>query len=173
MAFEKVKLFSKIEVELASTVTGTFRVLTDVPGNTMAQRGLNINTPVATRRVISSRLPYNTQGHLIQASLIPNFGGAITLYGVRVWGRELPGGEWQWYPLPVIDTPIEFSAAQIPIPPTPEEWGGSSLPIPPTPEGWSSAALPIPPTPEGWSAAELPIKPTPAVPEWADLEVDA
>lgn len=173
MASEKVKLFSKIEIEvLAPYYGGTFSILTDLPGNAMAQRFSFPVTPGAARRPVTSRLPYNTQGHLLQVSFTPGVGQA-TLYRARVWARELPGGQWQWYALPVIETPIEYSPAPLPIPVTPEEWSSNALPIAATPEEWSAGALPIPPTPDEWTPAALPIKATPPVPDWVELEVDA
>jgi hypothetical protein len=185
VGFQKVKLFSKIEVHVAASAQGTFAILTDLPGNAMAQR-TSFPIPTTTRRPVIARLPFNTQGHLIQALLTPNAAGTVTLYGARVWARELPNGEWAWYDLPVIETPAEYASAPLPIPSTPEEWSPaelpipatpeawnpSALPIPPTPEEWSAAELPIPPTPEAWGTAELPLKPTPVVPGWSDLEVD-
>ena len=207
MASEKLKLFSKIEIEIISNVAGTLAILTDAPGNAMAQR-FSFATPASSadgngnclRRTVTSRLPYNTQGHLIQAKLTPG-SGQTSLYRARVWGRELPGGQWEWFALPVIETPVEFAPAALPIPPTAEEWRPEALPvpptaeewrpealpvpptaeewrpealpIPPTAEEWRPEALPIPPTAEEWRPSALPVKATPDVPDWAELEVDA
>jgi hypothetical protein len=157
VASEKLKLYSKIELEVAASAQGTFVISTDLPGNAMAQRH-SFPVPSGTRRTVTSRIPYNAQGHLIQAYYSPG-SGQSTLYRVRVWARELPGGQWSWYPLPVIETPVEYSPM--------------SLPIPATPEAWSPSGLPIPATTEEWHSAAFPIKPTPAVPDWTELEMDA
>jgi len=184
MAFEKVKLFGKIEVDIAASSVGTFALLTDVPGYAMAQR-FTFSVPITTRRPVVSRVPNNTVGHLLKVSYTPGSGQAV-IYGARIWARELPGGQWQWYPLPVVETPVEFTAMDLPIPrtpeefsparlpiqSTPEEWASAVLPIPPTPEEYSAAPLPIPQTPEAWSSISLPVKPTPVVPDWADMEID-
>ena len=192
MASEKLKLFSKIELEILANGAGTLQLLTDVPGSAMARR-CNLATPLSNqvsgafvRRTWTSRLPYNMQGHMVQAILTPGGASQITLYRARIWGRILPGGDWEWFPLPVIDTPVEFSPAalpipptpeawhnaELPIPPTPEEWRASGLPIPPTSEEWRASGLPIPPTPEDWRSAPFPLKSTPPVPQWVDLGVD-
>ena len=171
MASEKLKLFSKIEIEVLATAQGTLAILTDVPGAAMAQR-FSFSIPATTRRPVTSRVPYSTQGHLVQAICTPGAAGTMTIYRARIWGRELPAGQWEWYALPVIETPVEFTAAPLPIPPTPEEWHETALAIPPTPEEWKPLALPIPPTPEEWRPMKLPVKATPEVPDWVDLEVD-
>jgi len=199
VASEKLKLFSKIELELQASAQGTFSILTDLPGYAMAQRFSFAVPASGTRRPVTSRLPYNLQGHLVQAKYTPGTGQS-SLYRVRIWGRELPGGQWQWYELPAVETPVEFRPAPLPVPPTPEEWQAASLPIPataeewkaealpipptseewrpaplpipPTSEEWKAEALPIPPTGEEWHVVSLPVKPTPEIPDWSDLEVD-
>lgn len=177
MASEKLKLYSKIELELISNGNATFTLLTDLPGAGMVQRvqtnvGPSRWTGTFVRGTWTSRLPYNTQGHLVQAILAPASNVQITLYRARIWARELPRGDWEWFQLPVIDTPVEFGPVNLPIPPTSEEWRAANLVIPPTAEEWRPVNLPIPPTNEEWRAAELPIKPTAPVPDWLSLEVD-
>lgn len=169
MGAEAIKLFGKIEVDIAASATGTFSILTDVPGYALAQR-FSFTVPVTTRRPVAARIPFNTAGHLLQATY--SSGGQSVLYGARIWARELPGGPWRWYVLPVIETPAEYHPMDLPIPRTPEEWRSSGLPIPETSEEWRSTALPIPETPEAWGAMKLPVKETPVVPEWSDLEID-
>src|SRR5581483_10024384 len=121
MASEKVYLFSKIEIEVLASADGSLAILTDLPGYAIAQR-FSMDVPAtSTRRPVTSRLPWNTQGHLIQLKLTPG-SGQTALYRGRVWARELPSGSWAWYALPVIDTPIEFAPAPLPIPATTEEW---------------------------------------------------
>jgi hypothetical protein len=184
MAFEKIKLFGKIEFELSCTATDTLALLTDVPGPVMAQR-VALSVAPQARGVYHSRLPYNMQGHLIQLRYTPGV-GQTTLYGARVWARELPGGQWDWFELPVVGTPTEYSPAALPIPGTPDEFSAAALPIPGTADEYSAGALPIPPTPDEFqsgnlpipgtpdefSAAALPVKATPAIGEWADVDVD-
>jgi len=185
VASEKLCLFSKVELEVVATGPGSLALLTDVPGP-LAQRFAFTVPASALRRTVTSRLPYNMQGHLVQAILTPGGSSQITLYRARIWARVLPGGQWEWFPLPVIETPVEFSPAPLPIPPTPEDWKPAMLPIPATPEEWRAVSLEIPPTPEDWKPSMLPIlatpeewarvplplRPTPDVPEWVDMEVD-
>jgi hypothetical protein len=183
--FAKVALFSKVEVDVAASASGTLTIATDLPGTAMAIR-CTLTVPATTRRPVGFRLPYSTLGHLVKATYNPGTGQS-TLFGARIWARALPDGVWQWYPLPVVETPNEFSPQALPIPVTPEEWTGTALPIPATPnefspqalpipatpEEWTGAALPIPATPEEWTGAVLPVIPTPSIPDWVDLEVDA
>lgn len=179
MASEKLKLFSKIELELISSAAAPLVLLTDMPGNAMAARftwTVPASNPVGdqlVRRTATSRLPCNTQGHLVQAIYTPIPGQTALLYRCRIWGRELPAGSWQWYQVPVLETPVEFSPHDLPIPPTTEDWKAAGMPIPPTTEDWKAAGLPIPPTSEEWRALKLPIKATPDVPDWVDMEVDS
>jgi len=199
MGFEKSHLFGKIEVELLSNCTGTLALSTDLPGNAMAQR-FSFTTPISsTRRPVPSRLPGNMQGHLISAKFTPG-AGQTELYGMRVWCRELPDGQWGWFPLPLIETPAEYSPIAIPIEPTPQSFspvpipieataqGFTPVPIPiePTPESFSPVAIPVEatpetfspmkipvePTPESFSAMPLPVKATPPVPVWVPVPVD-
>ena len=155
MAFEKVHLLGKVELDIVASAGGTLTIQTDIPGEAMADRG-TVTIPTCTRRVVRSRLPYNFHGHLFQFKVTAT--GTVRLYGVRVWARELPGGQWQWYPLPV--------------PETSEAWSAFKLLVPPTAEDWSDVRVPIPGTAEEFSAVHLPIKPTPDVPSWAALELD-
>lgn len=181
MAFEKIKLFGKIEFELSNSVTDALVLLTDMPGNAMAAR-VTLAVAAQGRSIYRSRLPYNMQGHLIQLQYTPG-AGQTTLYAARVWGRELPDGEWQWFDLPVVATPTEYSPMELPIPPTSNEWTAAALPIPPTSDAYTPANLPIPPTPDEYTPANLPIprtpdeytpiglpiKPTAPVGQWSDV----
>jgi hypothetical protein len=186
MGFEKTHLFGKVEVDItATTPTGTLTFYTDLPGNAMAPR-FSLTIPICTRRVVSSRLPGNMQGHLISATYTPSATSKSELYGVRVWARELPDGQWGWFPLPVIETPVEYQAVRIPVEPTPEsfspvqipveptplEFARLAFPVEPTPESFSTVRIPVEPTPEGYSMITLPVKPTPPVPQWVSVPVD-
>lgn len=186
MSFPQNTLFAKIELDIVVPISAaTLLVKTDVPGFAMATRA-TITVPVTTRRPVAARLPFNCQGHLIQLVLTPGASSKVRLYGCRVWARVLPDGRWNWYPIPVVDTPVGYSRVNLPIQQTPEEWSRVGLPIAATgeeysrvalpvmttPDDWRSVPLPIPPTPEDWSTARLPIKATPPVPDWIPVEVD-
>ena len=170
MAFEKVKLFAKIELDVEATAQGVFVIETDVPGNAITLR-YSFIVPVTSRRPVSSRLPYNTQGKLLRVSYSPG-AGQSRLYGVRAWARELPNGQWGWYPLPVIDSPVEFAPRALPIPVTSQEWSAIPLPIPVTPEEWQALVIEIPRTVETWEERKLPIRPTPPIADWVSLPID-
>lgn len=171
MAFEHIFLLGKIEIDVIATAAGTITIQTDIPGNALADRG-TVTVGISTRRVVQKRLPYNFQGHLFKFTYAPG-AGQSRLYGVRVWARELPAGQWQWYPLPVVPTPDGWSSVKLPIPATSEEWSTAKLPIPPTQEEFQTVRIPIPETSEQWSSVSLPIAPTPPVPSWISLDIDA
>jgi hypothetical protein len=170
VAFEKIYLIAKIEIDLQSAVAGAFGILSDTPGNAIAPR-VTVTTPICGRRVVQKRLPYFVQGHLFTFTWLPVLGPG-RLYGVRVWARELPTGAWQWYALPVVSTPNEWASARLQIPETPDGWTAARLEVPPSAAEWSSVALRMPATPDEWGNMALPIRPTPPVPEWVTLEVD-
>jgi hypothetical protein len=172
MASEKVKLLGAIELEYSATTAGTLVISSDLPGNAIAQRGSPITIPAsAGRRQVRFRVLGSVKGHLFQFQWSPGFGTG-RLYRARVWARELPNGPWGWYPLPVPETPDEWSTLKLPIPVSPEEWSAVSLPIPVSPQEWSMVSLPIPGTPEEWSTIKLPVRPTPVVPDWIPVEID-
>lgn len=171
MGFERVAIFGLIDVDLESTGTGTLTLSTDLPGIALAARETKA-IPATSRRSMRFRLQGTTKGHLYTLRIVPAPGCLMRLYGARIWARVLPGGAWQWYPVPMIETPAEFTPVKLPIPPT-GEWEPVKLPVPPTPEEWSPVKLPIPPTPQEFSPVPLPIKPTPANPEWVNIEIDS
>src|SRR5215467_12565047 len=111
MGFEKSHLFGKVEVDIRASVAGTIVFQTETPGQTLVNR-FTMPIPVTTgQTILRSRLPGIMQGHLVRATGTPNTTpttGHWELYGVRVWYRELPDGQWQWFPLPVMDTPVEY-----------------------------------------------------------------
>jgi hypothetical protein len=154
---EHVALFGIIELQYHATNGGTLTLSTDLPGDAMAVRETRtLPTTAGSRRVIRFRLSGNTKGRLYRVKVVPTGNGIIRLYAGRIWARLLPSPQWQWY--------------AIPIPETPEEWERVALPIPATGE-WERVALPIPPTGD-WERVQLPIKPTPPNPEWVDIPVD-
>lgn len=169
MGFQTVKIFGLIELDIDTTAAGILHIYTDIPGNALVDRG-TISIAAGSRRTQRFRLQGTTKCHLLKVSYTPGVGVA-RIYGARVWARELPAGAWAWYPLPVIDTPMEFTAAPLPVTQTPEEYVSVHLPIPATSADWTAAPLPITPTGD-WTAAALPVKPTKAVPDWASIEVD-
>lgn len=157
MAFERVKLFGIIELDVEATAAGTLKLYTNLPGTALALRA-TLTVPITSRRPVRFRLSGAVKGHLLQVSYDPGAAGVSRLYGARVWARELPEGRWGWYSLPVVPTPDQFVTMRLPVPPTPEEW--------------RQVQIPIPPTPEQWTRVELPVKPTPLVPDWVELEMD-
>ncbi len=175
MGFEKSHLFGKVEVDVAATAAGTFALSTDIPGGAgMAQR-FSFTIPITARRPVSSRLPGSMQGHYVSCKYTPG-AGQSELYGVRIWCRELPDGQWDWMsisvvptgleyepiPLPIEATPVEYSPVPLPIEPTPVEYSALPLPIEPTPPTYSPVPLPIEATPVEYSPVPLPVEPTPA-----------
>jgi hypothetical protein len=185
VGFEKSHLFGKIELDISTTVEGTFALSTDVPGRAMVQR-YSFTVPITTRRTVRARLPGPMVGHLCSAIYTPGQGGTSEIYGVRVWVRELPAGQWYWFPLPVVETPAlhqemqipveptgqSFTQMQIPVEPTGQSFTQMQIPVPPTPADFSNMALPVEPTPGSFSQLSLPVKPTPPVPEWVSVPVD-
>ena len=169
MAFEKIYLVAKIEADIQTTAAGAITVQSDIPGNALLPRA-SVTVPVCARRVVAKRLPYNLQGKLFSFSFYAP-GGTSRLYGMRVWARELPTGTWQWYALPVVDTPDGWSSVKIEIPQT-GDWSSVRMDIPSTPEEWRGMKIEIPATSEAWGETSMPIKPTPPVPDWVSLEID-
>lgn len=160
MGFEKSHLFGKVEFELIASAIGSLTLYTDLPGNAMALRATVATPTCATRRPVSSRLPGSMQGHLISAKFTPGTGQA-EIYGLRVWCRELPDGQWGWFPLPVVATPEEYQQVSIPVEATPAEFTAVPIPVEPTPEGYTAEAVPVETTPEGFSEVRIPVEATP------------
>ncbi len=167
---EKVAIFGLLDVEMEATGTGSISLSTDMPGNAMAVRE-TATIAASSWRTLRFRLAGTTKGHSYKLKITPT-SGTIRLYAAKIWGRVLPDGAWSWWPVPIIDTPVEFTPVSLPIPPTPEEWTARALPIPATTEEWTARQLSIPPTPEEWAQVSLPIKPTPIIPEWINVEID-
>jgi len=173
MAFERLKEYRKIRVDLDTSGQMTLYVSTDLPGEDMRLRHSEaINTELTTtgRRVVEVRLPGNVKGRLMKLRM--EGGAQVRLFGARVLGRVLGGTEgWNWYVVPIEATPELFATARLPIDPTPDGFATAQLPIEPTPDGFAEARLPIEPTPEGWATAGLPIRTTPDLRTWVDLPV--
>jgi hypothetical protein len=159
MGFEKSHLFGKIEIDIAATASGTFSLSTDIPGGAGMGQRFSFTIPITARRPVSSRLPGAMQGHYVSAKYVPG-AGQSELYGVRVWTRQLPDGQWGWSALPVIDTPLEFQPMQVPVEPTPASFSPVSVPVEPTPESYSPVGVPVEPTPVGFSPVGVPVEPT-------------
>ena len=157
MSFPLNALYRIVELDVDCTSPGTLGVYTDVPEDQIDLRS-TITIPITiTRRRVRGNLPYNVQGFHIQLKYSPGSGTA-RLYGCRVWARVLPLGRWDWYPLPVVITPDDYSTVPLPIPPSPEEY--------------RVVQLPIPPTSDDYRMFPLPIKGTPPVPDWVALPID-
>jgi len=173
LAFERLKEYRKVRLDLDTSGQMTLEVYTDLPGEGMALRYSEvINTEATTtgRRMVEVGLPGNVKGRLMKLRLA---GGAeVRLFGARVLARVLGGAEgWDWYPVPIEETPDLFGTAQLPIEPTPDGFAEAHLPIEPTPDDFAEARLPIEPTPEGWATAGLPMRATPDLRTWVSLPV--
>jgi hypothetical protein len=162
VGFEKAHLFGKIEVDVRATSPGTFALSTDVPGVAGMVERFSFRIPVTSRRTLRSRLPGAMVGHLVSAVYTPDTLGQSELYGVRAWVRELPAGQWYWFPLPVVETPAEFSKMTLPVEPTAAEFSKMTLPVEPTGESFTQMQLPVPATPVDFSKMTLPVEPTAA-----------
>src|SRR5574337_380396 len=99
MAFERVSLFSRVEINYSATDAATLQFYTDLPGNEMTARCSPAKTIPATttRRTLRLILPAGCQGHLLRAEVVP-LTGELRLYGMRVRCRTLPDGDWYWFP---------------------------------------------------------------------------
>ena len=173
MAFERLKEYRKVRLDLDISGAMTLEVYTDLPGEGMALRysqGVNTETTTTGRRMVEVGLPGNVKGRFMRLRLA---GAAeARLFGARVLARVLGGAEgWEWYPVPIEATPDLFSTAQLPIEPTPDGFSEARLPIEPTPDGFAEARLPIEPTPEGWATAALPMRESPELRTWVNLAV--
>jgi hypothetical protein len=159
VGFEKSHLFGKIELDISTTVEGTFSLSTDVPGRAMVQR-YSFTVPVTTRRTVRARLPGPMVGHLCSAIYTPGQGGTSELYGVRVWVRELPAGQWYWFPLPVVETPALHQQMQIPVEPTGQSFTQMQIPVEPTGESFTQMQIPVEPTGQSFTQMQIPVEPT-------------
>lgn len=170
-----VTLFRFVEVLIDAPGGATLTFYTDLPGNAMASRS-SVGIPATSGRH-SFRLPLSgsVKGKLYQLKIVPNGGTIVSVYAAKVYARVLgpAAAPWQWYAVPVTETPVEWSAVKLPIPATSEDWQPVKLPIPATSDDWSALKLPIDPTSEQWAEMKLPVKETPVVPEWVQVGVDA
>jgi hypothetical protein len=180
MGFEKSHIFGKVEVDIRTTVAGTIVFQTETPGGALAQR-FSMPIPVTTRTVLRSRLPGTFQGHYVKTTGTPGPTGQWEVYGVRIWSRELPTGQWQWTALPVMDTPVEYiqfkipglddgssgstsaeySEFKIPVEETPVGYTQFAVSVEATPVEYSPYKLPVPPVSDDWTASSIPVETTP------------
>lgn len=170
MGFERSHLFGKCEVDIRASVAGTIVFQTETPGQALTSR-FAMPIPITSgRTVLRSRLPGTMQGHYVKTTGTPGTTptGHWELYGVRVWSRELPDGQWTWTALPVMDTPVEYIRFDILEDPTQGAGAGASvgfsefkIPVEPTPEMHQEFKLPVEPTPAEFSELKLPVEPTP------------
>jgi hypothetical protein len=160
VGFERVTLFGTVEILYQSSLGAVLSLWTDLPGDALVLRRFGTMPAAAGRRTFRLRVSGAVKGRLYQLMVTPSNGGDVRIYGARVWARQLgpAASAWQWYAVPVVETPDEYQPVK--------------LPIEPTGDAWQAVKLPVEPTPEDWSAAALPIKATPPVPEWVSVEVD-
>lgn len=170
MGFEKSHLFGKVEIDIRTTVAGTIVFQTETPGSALANRYI-LNIPVCSRTVLRSRLPGTMQGHYVKATGTPSTvppSGIWELYGVRIWHRQLPDGQWEWFPLQVMETPIEYVPFKIPeldgAEATPATYSEFKVPLIDTPALHTSFKVPLIATPEDYTELKVPVTDTPADP---------
>lgn len=167
MGFEKSHLFGKVEVDIRTTSAGTIVFQTETPGGQLVQR-FSMPIPVTTgRTVLRSRLPGTMQGHYVRSTGTPGNPGIWEVYGVRIWSRELPTGNWQWWPLPVMDTPVEFQQYIILADSTISQQGEQAftefkLPVEETPVQYVKLEVPLIDTPVLFTKLDIPVEQTPA-----------
>jgi hypothetical protein len=167
MGFEKSHIFGKVEVDIRTTVAGTIVFQTETPGNQLAQR-FSMPIPITTRTVLRSRLPGTFQGHYVKTTGTPGPTGQWEVYGVRIWSRELPTGQWQWTALPVMDTPVEYIQYKIPglddgsSGSTSAEYSEFKIPVEETSVGYTKFDAPVEGTPESFTPFQVSVEATPA-----------
>lgn len=74
----------------------------------------------------------------------------MRLYGGRVYAKPLSSNRrtaWQWFRLPIPETPPGYADFTLAIPVTPDDFSDFALAIPPTPDEFSDFTLAIRPTP--------------------------
>lgn len=169
MAFERVGLFTILELHYMAVAGATVTFLTDQPGDAMAARGPALVVPASNvRRTVKFRLVGTIKGRLYSVSVAST--GVVILYGGRVYARPLglSQAEWTWLDLPITPTSNQWESFPLPIAKT-GEWQEFPLPIPKTGE-WEDIPLPIPKTGD-WQEIALPMKKTPELYSWADVPV--
>lgn len=177
MAFEFLKLFQQIELDIQTAGPMLLQVSTDIPGDAQAVRWeqfIDTSDTTTGRVPVNVRLPGNCKGRQIKLRIS---GPYITrIFGCRVFAKELgtpTPTSWSWRPVPVDVTPDLFTTAKLPIDPTPNEFASAKLPIDPTPNEFSPAKLPIDPTPNEFSPLKMPMHPSDTLFEWVSLPMDA
>lgn len=188
MGFEKVTIFGTLELLYSATGIADVQFLTDLPGNALAVRAFDDMPAAAGRRPFRLRMHGTVKGTLYQVAVIPRTGVTAEVYGARVWARQLGPVEsaWQWYTVPIVETPLEyvavplpveesplhFSAVKLPIDPTSDLWQPAKLPVEATPDVFSAVPLPVEQPPETWTGERLPVRVTPPRPDWIEIPVD-
>lgn len=157
-----VTLFKFVEILVDSPTGGATLVFeTDLPGNTLNVRAsVSIPPTLAGRHPFRVTLPGSTKGKLYRVTVDITAGNTARIYACKVYARILgpAPAPWAWYPVYVLDTPVEWTPMKLPIEQTSEEW--------------QAMKLPIEPTSESWTEVKLPIAPTPVVPEWVAIPTD-
>ena len=141
MGFEAVTLIREVQIDCDAPSQATFRIYSDIPSNAIALRVTKTISVTTGRQSPSFMCPGSIRGRLWKWEITPT--GLFRLYGMRVWARQLPGGRWGWYDIPVTDTPEEFTAIPLPIPTTPDEFAELRLPVTPSEEAASWTTIPV------------------------------
>ena len=141
MGFEAVTLIREVQIDCDAPSQATLKIYSDIPSNIIALRVTKTISVTTGRQTPSFMCPGNIRGRLWKWEITPN--GLFRLYKMRVWARQLPGGTWGWYEIPVTATPETFTAIPLPIPNTPDEFVALRLPVEPSAEtaGWT--AIPV------------------------------
>jgi hypothetical protein len=172
MGFEKSHLFGKVEVDVVSTSGASLAFSTDIPGEAMAQR-FSMAIAITTRAVLRSRLPGLMQGHYLSATLTPTGAGQVELYGVRVWTRELPDGQWGWCALPVVATSPDYQPVPIPVEATPGEYAPVPIPVEATGAQYQPVPIPVEATASEYAPVPIPVEATAAEFQGVKIPIEA
>jgi hypothetical protein len=171
-----VTLFKFLEILIDCPNGGATLVFeTDLPGNALNVRSSTLIPPTfAGRHPFRVTLPGITKGKLFRVTVDIASGYTARIYACKVYARILGPAQtaWSWYPVYVLETPVEWTPMKLPIEPTSDSWTAMKLPIEPTNEEWQAMKLPIEPTSEAWTELKLPITPTPVIPDWVQVPTD-
>jgi hypothetical protein len=166
----RVWLLKRVRLIINAPFGATFKLWTDMPGNTMTLR----HTASITAGLYQPelKLPGTIRAHLLQVEV--SSWSEVRLYGGSVLARALDGGDWAWLPLPGLPPQlVEWAAIALPIPTPPKSWAETALPIPTPAKTWAETALPLPPRDKGWQDKPIPMQPTPDLPAWIEVPPDA
>jgi hypothetical protein len=122
------------------------RFYTDLPnGDVQAVRSWPLATTTGTETV-KLHLPGSAKGRLIRMAFEVGTGD-LQLFQARLWARvvgESGKAQWSWIPLPIPQTPDNYTWADLYVAPTPPAWEWMPIYVPPTQtEKWNWLDLPV------------------------------